>query len=303
MTTLSASTHVVALDIGGTKIRAGLVDGDGRAIVATTRATDGSDGRRSILSGIDAAIGELLNRSATAPVGIGIATAGVVDAAGTIVDATPSLPDWKGTALADHVRERWGLPVRVENDGKATLIAELASRPALRDGIAVLLTLGTGLGGAIAIDGRVLDGAGHVTGHFGMSRSGIDAHGRPLPLEHYVSGAGLARLMAGRANRQVTDSRAVLAGVRVGDPVAVAARDAWVDRLAALIADLRWMLDPHWLVLGGGVVDARDCWWDRLEERLAAIGARLSPVPASHGSDAAMLGAARIALAMLEEQS
>lgn len=301
MTSPLASTRVIALDIGGTKIRAGLVGNDGRTIVAATRMTDASHGRRSILAGIDTAIGELLDESTIAPCGIGIATAGVVNAAGTIVDATPNLPGWKGTALAEYLRGRWRLPVCVENDGKATLIAELASRPELRHGIAVLLTLGTGLGGAIAVDGRLLDGAGHVTGHFGLTGGGADADGRQVPLEHYVSGAGLARLITGRADGRVADSRAVLAGVRVGDPAAVAARDAWVDRLAALIADLRWMLDPQWLVLGGGVVDARDCWWDRLEERLAAIGARLSPVPALHGSDAAMLGAARIALATVEK--
>lgn len=293
---------VVGLDIGGTKVRAGLIGADGEVVAAVTGATDISGGRVSILASIDDTIDRLLADSAVAPTGMGVATAGVVNTAtGTIVDATPNLPGWKGTALAAHLGGRWRLPVQVENDGKATLIAELASRPELRSGIAVLLTLGTGLGGAIAVDGRLLDGAGHVTGHFGMSRRGCDTSGQPLPLEYYVSGAGLVRLMTGYPDGKFADSRAVLAGVRAGNPAAIAARDAWVDRLAVLIADLRWMLDPQWLVLGGGIVDAHDCWWISMEERLTAIGAGLSPVPASHGSDAAMLGAARIALAAAEK--
>ena len=107
--------------------------------------------------------------------------------------------------------------------------------------------------------------------------------------------------MPARFGHPAVDSRAVLAAARAGDPAALAALDFWIDRLAGTIADLRWMLDPEWLVLGGGVVDARDCWWDRLEERLASTGAGLSPLPASHGSDAAMLGAARIALTAVEQ--
>jgi glucokinase len=91
------------------------------------------------------------------------------------------------------------------------------------------------------------------------------------------------------------DSRSVLAGVRSGNPDAIVARDRWVEELAGAISDLRWMIDPHWLILGGGVVDARDCWWIELEGCLERQGIPLKPVPASSGSDAAMLGAAHLA--------
>lgn len=289
----------IGVDIGGTKIRAGIVAGDGTILRVVTHATDIAEGRRSILSSIDAALEDLFRSGTNDAAAIGVATAGVVDrTTGRIVDATPNLPGWKGTALAEHLRGRWNLPVAVENDGKATLITELSKRPEFRDGIAVLMTLGTGLGGAIAVDGRILDGANHVAGHFGMSRSVTGDEGKTLPLEHYVSGAGLARLVPHDAEGQWPDSRAVLAGVRSGDRDAITARDRWVERIAGAVADLRWTIDPRWLILGGGVVDARDCWWTELERRLASTDTALRPLPASCGSDAAMLGAAYIALSM-----
>lgn len=290
----------IGVDIGGTKIRAGIVAGDGTILHVVTHATDIAGGRRSILSSIDAALEDLFRSGTNDAAAIGVATAGVVDrTTGCIVDATPNLPGWKGTALAEHLRGRWGLPVAVENDGKATLIAELSKRPELSDGIAVLLTLGTGLGGAIAVDGKILDGANHVAGHFGMSRGMTDDDGTTVPLEYYVSGAGLARLVPHDTEGHWPDSRAVLAGVRSGDRDAITARDRWVERIAGTIADLRWTIDPRWLILGGGVVDARDFWWAELERRLASIGTPLRPLPASCESDAAMLGAARIALSAL----
>ncbi len=285
----------IGVDIGGTKIRAGIVAGDGTVMRAVTHATDIAEGRRSILSSVDAALEDLLCNGANDAAAIGVSTAGVVDrATGRIVDATPNLPGWKGTALAEHLRGRWGLPVVVENDGKATLVAELSKRPEYRDGIAVLLTLGTGLGGAIAVDGRILDGANHVAGHFGMSRSVAD-DGTTVTLEHYVSGAGLVRLVPHDAGGRWPDSRTVLSGVRSGDRDAIVARDRWVEHIAGAIADLRWTIDPRWLILGGGVVDARDCWWAELERKLASTGTSVRPLPASCGSDAAMLGAAHIA--------
>lgn len=297
MTHVATACCTIGVDIGGTKIRAGIVAGDGTIVRAVTHATDIAAGRRSILSSIDAALEDLLRDSTNDVAAIGVATAGVVDrATGRIVDATPNLPGWKGTALAAHLRGRWGLPVVVENDGKATLIAELSRRPELSDGIAVLLTLGTGLGGAIAVDGRILDGANHVAGHFGMSRGKTDDEGATVPLEHYVSGAGLARLVPHDAEGHWPDSRAVLAGVRSGNRDAIMARDRWVERIAGAIADLRWTIDPRWLILGGGVVDARDCWWSELERQLGSTNTSLRPLPASCGSDAAMLGAAHIAL-------
>lgn len=295
MTQVPAAPCTIGVDIGGTKVRAGIIAADGTVMRAVTHATDIADGRRSILSSVDAALEDLFRDGTNDAAGIGVATAGVVErTTGRIVDATPNLPGWKGTALADHLRGRWGLPVAVENDGKATLIAELSKHPELRDGIAVLLTLGTGLGGAIAVDGRILDGANHVAGHFGMCR-GISDGGATVPLEHYVSGAGLARLVPHRAEGRWPDSRTVLAGVRSGDGDAIAARDRWVEHIAGAIGDLRWTIDPRWLILGGGVVDARDCWWTELERHLAAADTPLRPLPASCGSDAAMLGAAQIA--------
>lgn len=296
-----AAPPTVGIDIGGTKIRAGIVSADGIIVRAVTLSTDVSEGRRSILSSVDKALEELFHSGTNDAVGIGVSTAGVVDrTTGHIVDATQNLPGWKGTALADHLLARWGLPVVVENDGKATLIAELCQRPDLSEGITVLLTLGTGLGGAIAVDGRILDGANHVAGHFGMSRGTPNADGKTNLLEHYVSGAGLARLVPHQARGRLPDSRTILAEVRSGDRDAVLARDRWVEHIADAIADLRWTIDPRWLILGGGVLDARDCWWIALEKQLASLGTSLRPLPASCGSDAAMLGAARIAISTVE---
>lgn len=285
-TPVPAPASVIGVDIGGTKIRAGIVGSDGQTVIAITRPTNITGGRYSILASVDAVIDELLEMATTPVAGIGISTAGIVDCTtGIIVGATPALPGWTGMALADHLTTRWQLPVGIENDGKAALVAEMWNRPELCSGIAVLLTLGTGLGGAIAVDGKILAGAGNVAGHFGMTGSNS---GNGQTLEYYVSGAGLARLYDGDS----LDSRAVLDKVRIGESMAIAARDRWVARLASAIVDISWIIDPRWLILGGGILDASESWWPALENQLAAINARIRPIPAALGSDAGMIGAA-----------
>jgi glucokinase len=301
MTLSSNPQYVIALDIGGTKIRGGIITKDGAIVRTVTLPTDISDDRTSILASVEAALADLFENGGVNVACIGVSTAGVVDrATGSIVNATPNLPGWEGMLLASHLRARWGVPVTVENDGKSALFAELSHCPHLSCGTAVLLTLGTGLGGAIAIDGKILRGATHVAGHFGLSQGGALTDGAIMPREYYVSGAGLARLMPHRAGSTHSTSRGVLAAVEAGDPDAMTARDMWVAEIAKTITDVRWMIDPQWLILGGGILDARDLWWADLEQQLIQAGTPLRPTPASCGSDAAMLGAAHIAFSIAE---
>jgi glucokinase len=182
----------------------------------------------------------------------------------------------------------------------------------------VLVTLGTGIGGAIAVDGQVLRGANGMAAEVGHTM--VDPSGPPCPCglrgcwERYASGAGLARIArdAAEAGRlgAVADQAGgvaairgedVVAGVRDGDPDALAVMNEFAWWTAVGLANLAAVLDPELLLVGGGVVDAADFWLEetrrRLPDLLVASAHRTVPSldRAAHGSGASALGAALLA--------
>ena len=206
---------LLGLDIGGTKIAGAVVTfaatapgGDApRISLEASIPTEARRGGARVLADIaDFAERQIAAASAAGmPVsGIAIASAGVVDVeTGCITSATDTMPGWGGQPLGPHLAERCGLPVRVLNDvhghalGEATYGAGAGARTAL------VIAVGTGLGGAAVIDGRILFGAHGVAGHFGhihhpYAAGLVCSCGRDGHVESVASGSGAARLYAKR---------------------------------------------------------------------------------------------------------
>ncbi len=289
MMTLPPADCVLAADLGGTKTVAALVDRDGRLHRLHEAPTPAAAGAAAVLANLRALLADA--QGDARPLAIGLSLAGVIDpASARVLDATAALPGWRGTDLRQELAG-FALPVAARNDVHAALLGEawLGALRGRRDG--ALLTLGTGLGGAFLVDGRLHGGSGHLAGHVG--RTEIVHEGRRLPLESLLSGSGLARL-----HGSAVDGREVIARLLAGEPRAAAALQAWTEQLALLLHNLHWLLDPGCVLIGGGLIDAREHWWPRLQPLLADLP--LDVRPAELGARAGLLGAARLAWDALE---
>ena len=249
---------------------------------------------------------------------VGVGMAGLVDHRGVLRHG-PNQPGVRELDVRGDLAARLGDRVTVDNDGNCAMWAEWVSGAAQGTQDAVLVTLGTGIGAGLVIGGRLVRGANGMAGEPGHTT--VDPNGPPCPCgrrgcwERYASGAGLARMARDAAEAgqldgvlgAVGDDAAAIRGedvveaARAGDAQAQVVLDdlAWWTALG--IANLIAVLDPEVVVLGGGLIDAADLWLDetrrRLPELTVAAGHRDLPpvVAATHGSDAAALGAALLA--------
>ncbi|MHA6799017.1 ROK family protein [Bounagaea algeriensis] len=297
----------IGVDIGGTSLRAGVVDADG-AIHATQRipTADTSDG---LTTGLAETVGAL---AAEHPVSaVGLAVAGFVSADQRVVRFAPHLP-WRQVAVADELNERLGLPVVLEHDANAAAMAEQRFGAATDSRVSVLIALGTGIGGALVIGGELFRGAYGVAPEFGHLRLVPD--GRPCSCgkhgcwERYCSGTALVDTAvelgvpaaAGASGAELTGTAVARAAER-GDPAAGRAMDElgrWLGEGLALIADV---YDPEVVVITGGVSDSAPLFLDTARQHCAdvATGAGHRPLAdvrvARCGDRAAMIGAAALA--------
>ncbi|MFF4650862.1 ROK family protein [Streptomyces sp. NPDC001380] len=307
---------VLAVDIGGTTTTAAAVLPGHRIAVRAAAPTPAQDGPDAVLATAlrlaravrDAAA----DRGAAAPAAAGVGTAGVVGPDGrTVAAATSALPGWAGTAVADRFEEALGVPATVLGDVQAFLAGEAAAGAARGAHLAVAAMAGTGIGGAVAVGGRVLRGASGAAGHLGHVPV-PGAEGRPCPcgrdghVEALASGpamaAGVRRL---RPGLPVPDLRAAARLARDGDPAAAGVLRAGGEALGTALAGVVAVLDPDVVVLGGGVLAAGPWYADALRSALARHTLpllRAVPVVQSVlDADAVLLGAAAEARAALAD--
>ncbi|MFI2488888.1 ROK family protein [Promicromonospora kroppenstedtii] len=287
------------VDIGGTKIRAAVVTADG-AVLASATAPTPSGGAAML----DVAAGLVERATATARVrvaAVGVGAAGVVDpVTGEVLAASDSFVGWVGTDLRSGLAARTGLPVTVANDVDAFLVGE-ATWGAVR-GVrsAAGIALGTGVGGALWLDGALYRGAGaageigHVPG-FGDARCTCGQRGH---LETLASGRSVERRY-GEAVAAAVGAAEIEARARAGDADAARVLADAGRAVGSAVLVLAALLDVGHVVVGGGLAHA----WDLLEP---AIRARLDDEPpvsghpvevrrAVLGGDATVVGAAALA--------
>ncbi|WEH43128.1 ROK family protein [Streptomyces sp. NBC_01218] len=298
------ATPVVGLDLGGTKIAAALFAADGTVLARHTRPTPAEDGASAVLDALAGAAAEV-DPGGLATV-LGIAAAGVVDPrSGTVTSATDSIAGWAGTRLGPGLADRTGLPVACDNDVRATAGPELA---ALGDphGSLLFAAVGTGVGGAVAVDGRMLQGAGGVAGHLGHMAS-ADAAGLPCTcgaeatghLEVIASGPGITAHYERLTGALVDRLETVAARAAGGDRAAVLAITTGATALGRVLGGLANALGPDRVVVGGGVPRIGPVYGRALTaaftaELMPPLRGRLVPEPPLFGHDAAVLGAAAL---------
>src|SRR4051812_23163287 len=290
-------------DLGGTKLLAGIVDGEARIHHRTRRAAQGLD-QPALLTTIEAAVREALEASREEVSAVGFGIPALIDPARGVVTFCNHLP-LEGLAFADVMSERLGLPCFADNDANVALLAEHRLGAAVGARNALLLTLGTGIGGGLIIEGELYRGsrgAGAELGHVV-----VDLDGPPCPgkcpnrgcLEALASGTALARDASRAFGRPMSGVEATELALG-GDTVARSVVASVGRALGAGISGLVNAFDPDVVVVGGGVIAAGELLLAPAREEAAARLAQpvhgVPIVAARFGEEAGMLGAAVLAV-------
>ncbi len=307
----------IGVDVGGTKVAAGVVDEQGQILNRARRPTP-STSPSDVEDAIAGLVEELRQDHDVEAVGIG--AAGFIDADRARVLFAPNLA-WRDEPLRDEVAKRVGLPVVVENDANAAAWAEHRFGAGRGEDDLVCVTVGTGIGGGIILGGALYRGRFGIGAEFGHlqvvpqgRRCGCGQHGC---WEQYCSGRALlheAREIAdvqpgygkrllelGQGRPEGIEAREVTKAAQEGDPAALDCFAEIGGWLGQGLADLAAVLDPGVFVIGGGVADAGDLLVDPAREAFAQrlTGTRHRPAAdirlADLGNDAGLVGAADLA--------
>lgn len=272
-----SSVWTVGIDIGGTAIKAAMVDSTGRIECVTQVPTDAHAGRTAIRASMHLAVQQVLasaRERGLTPAGIGVASAGAIDAEhGTVFAATDNLPGWSGFDLRGDLETAFHLPAYVENDAHATVLAEWRFGRGRQWRNFAVVTIGTGLGGGFVVDGELVRGSHGFAGGFGHHSICFNGPacncGRRGCLETYVSASALVRAYAAHHNGDAAALTAadVSTRARQGDPAALAALQTMGEHLAEGLANIWNHIDPEAVVLAGGVAQTPG-WVDLVQREL-----------------------------------
>ncbi|MBT2289708.1 ROK family protein [Paenibacillus albidus] len=296
-----AVRQVIGVDIGGTGIKGLGVREDGRVLAEAARATDARLGREAILAKLRELIDELIVQLPEAQA-IGIASAGRVNAeTGEVVYATDNLPGWQGMPLTAWAASQFGLPAAAENDANAALLGEVWLGAGRGKDELVMLTLGTGVGGAHMTAGRLVRGARWSGGDWGHSvlvpGGRLCNCGKRGCVEQYISGTALVRLGHELTGRAYGHGRELMAEADKGEAAAVEVLERYTSAVALVADNIAVAVDPELIIIGGGVIHDQATWWPLLLNKLGAAAV----VAAELGNRAGCFGVAKLVLDRLSE--
>ncbi len=327
-----AKPAVVAIDIGNTKLALALMGSDGVIVGKQTIPTEADKGVSQAISKVMCGVKALLQSGQGTATAMGIAFGGLVDETRQTALLSPNFPGWRNVPLVALLREAFpGYQVVMDNDANAAGWGEYRFGAAAGYRSAVYLTVSTGVGGTVILDGQLWRGKANGAGEFGHM---IVSPGGPICgcggrgcLEALVSGPSIARAAIEQAhgfaasgselankinggNGDVLghgiDARAVCGAARAGDALGLAIMNAVSDALAVALANIAGALAPEVIVLGGGVMNSADLFLPQAVQKaaahLAGRGAEMPLVTKSASvNDIALLGAGALALDTMSE--
>lgn len=311
-----AETLWLGVDLGGTDIKAGLVDRTGRARCRVCLTTEAEHGPQRVIDRLAEAIDQAaakLSISLKDVGGVGIGAPGPMSHSKGMVYRPANLPGWDGVPLRELIQERTGRPTVLENDANAAALGEFWVGAGRDVQNMILLTMGTGIGGAVIEGGRLVRGhfenAGEI-GHTIVQPDGLLCNcGQHGCLEQYASAtatvrravhgieSGLPSVLAERhwAGRQI-DAPAIVEAVHAGDALACQVWDETCKYLALACVNLQHLTNPELIVIGGGMSAAGEVLLERVEShrrRMAwkTFDDRPRLALAALGNDAGFVGA------------
>ena len=294
--------RVIGVDLGGTKILAGIVARDGQVGHRREHPTPVTS-QDDLLAGLDAAVEELLDDEIVA-LGFGIPSP--IDQRAGRAEQAVNIPLDASVDFRARMAERFGLPVGIENDANSAAYAEFHFGAAREAQTMIMLTLGSGCGGGVVIDGELYRGWAEF-GHIVVEFDGLPCQGTCTGrghLEPYVTGFAATKLAQAEFGPAV-DAHRLVRLANEGEPRAVEILEGIGRYLGAGIGSLVNIFNPELVVIGGGFAAAGDFILDPAREivareGLAGAGKRVRVVPAELGTAAGLIGAGLVAFDALQ---
>ena len=296
------TNDVIGIDLGGTAIKLGLFQKDGTCTQSLTVATPQPSTPKAVVEVMADAIAQLdTNHSVIA---IGVGTPGPADATGRIARVAINLNDWHDIPLADWLEAKTGCPTIIANDANCAGLGEAWLGAGRQFRHLIMLTLGTGVGGAVILDGKLFVGHQGAAGELGLIT--LNPEGPPCnsgnqgSLEQYLS-IGAIRRRTGKEPSEL----GILANE--GNPKALEFWNHYGRDLGAGLASLIYVLTPEAIIIGGGVSASAKFFfpaaWAEIERRvLPSSRTGLQLLTATLGNQAGMVGAAKLALQMRNDE-
>ena len=311
---------VLAFDLGGTKFAFGVVAENGEVLGSDKIETLAKQGPEQAIQRVNLAAQSLLQKLNIKPaelIGIGIASPGPLDISKGCVDGSPNLPGWSGYSIEKGLSTFFSLPARIDNDANAAALGEYKFGAGKNKKNMVYITVSTGLGGGVIVDGRLMRGANGNAAELGHLTLNINGPACPCGangcFEMYASGTAIARrtreaIQAGASSQilnlagslEEITTHHILAALQKEDELAKKIWNETTEYLGRGLAVVINTFNPELIVVGGGVTAAGDLLFTPVREkalryafpRLAAV---CSIVPAGLGSNVGVVGAAACA--------
>ncbi|HGJ6474705.1 TPA: ROK family protein [Streptococcus pneumoniae] len=285
---------IIGIDIGGTTIKADLYDDFGTSLnqfKEIETIIDYDLGTNQILNQVCDLIGEyVLNYSID---GVGISTAGVVNAnTGEIIYAGYTIPGYIGVNFTSEIEKRFGLSTFVENDVNCAALGELWEGQAKDKKNVVMVTIGTGIGGSIIVNGQIVNGFNYTAGEVGYIPVGNS------DWQSKASTTALIHLYQKKSLKTNQTVRTFFTDLSSGDKVAKETFEIFVENLTKGLLTISYLLNPEILILGGGILAKKDILLPEIQSSLAknAMDNRFLPknvVAATLGNEAGRIGAVK----------
>lgn len=293
---------VIAIDIGGTEIKYGLVSLRGEVIFSSSLLTEASKGVEQLLEKIFKIVEELKNEKV---LGIAVSATGQIDGTiGKVVGGTNLIPGWIGTNLVEILEERYKIPAVLENDVNCAALGEMWMGAAKGKENFLCLTIGTGIGGGIVLNGELLRGENSVAAEFGhiqIVKNGIQyGCGKKGCYQGYASTTALLRLTKEKTGKKL-NGKEIFDEVHKNSMEYKEIVDEWADYFTDGLATLVYIFNPSLIVIGGGVSKQgeflKNIFEKSLEKKVMKNYLDILEIKmAERGNDAGMLGATYLLL-------
>lgn len=313
-------TKRIGIDVGGTNVKIALVDGEGKIIYSNSVPTYAQMGYEYTVNNIKQAIRDLMketNTDAKEIEGIGFDFPGQVDYKTGVVKLAPNIPGWVNVPIAQMIEEEFNIPTRIDNDVRCAALGELKFGAGKGCENFVCITVGTGIGSGLVINGQLVRGVANAAGEIGHIK--LQMNGGPICgcgdtgcLEAFASGPSIVamaqeylkggkstkfREMAG-ADGEITPY-IVAKAAEAGDPVAKRIFEIVGSYIGMGLVSVINLLNPEKVIIGGGVAAAGDLLLDPIrktikERAMVVAGNSVEIVPAELGNSAGVIGASML---------